>query len=143
MTNLEVIETWMRRVWKEQDADAIREMFLPDGTAEGLGEKMIGPEDFKMFHRQLLGLIDNVDVQVQKHFQDGSWSSALCKLDCVRKNDSSQKLQMTGTVVLKIENNTIVEAYNHFDFMGLFEQLGLLPDGTFARCLEGSGVTVD
>ena len=140
MTNLEVLQTWMSRVWKEKDTTAIDEMFLPDGTAEGLGEKMIGPEDFKMFHQQLLSLIDNVEVQVLKHFQDGTWSCALCQLDCTNKSDDSQKLQITGTVLARIENDCIVEAYNHFDFISLFEQLSLLPDGTFAKCLEGTGV---
>jgi len=38
MTNLELIETWMRRVWGEKDANAIDEMLSPDVSAEGLGD---------------------------------------------------------------------------------------------------------
>lgn len=41
---------------------------------------------------------------------------------------------------MRIVDGRIVEAYNHFDFLGLFEQLGLLPAGAFGRCLCGEGI---
>ncbi len=141
MTNLEVIETWMRRVWNEQETSVIHEMFKVDGTADGLGQQLVGPKDFEVFHAQMLTLIDNVDVQVIKHFQDGSWSSAYCSLECTDRNDSSRKVRITGNVLLRIEDDTIIEAYNHFDFMGMFEQLGYLPEGTFGQCLSGHTVS--
>ncbi|GJM29100.1 MAG: hypothetical protein DHS20C17_17350 [Cyclobacteriaceae bacterium] len=137
MTNLEVIQTWMHRVWWQQEENAIEEMFFPDGTAHGLGEEMIGPEDFKVFHQHLLCHIDKVQVKVSKHFQEGSWSSVLCQLECIKRGDPSHKLKITGSIFLRIENDKIVEAYNHFDFIGLFEQLGVLSEGTFDKCLCG------
>lgn len=127
----------MQRVWLEKDTHAISELFRPDGTAEGLGDNMIGPEDFKGFHSQLLALIDDVKVEVKKHHQDGSWSSVLCTLDCTKKDDPSEHLSITGSIFVRIEDDTIVEAYNHFDFLSLFEKLQLLPEGTFAQCLSG------
>ena len=30
-TSREVIETWFRRVWTEEDSSAIEELFVPDG----------------------------------------------------------------------------------------------------------------
>ncbi|MDN5202462.1 hypothetical protein QQ008_13835 [Fulvivirgaceae bacterium BMA10] len=63
------------------DGKAKVELFLPDGTAEGLREK-IGPSDFKVFHQQLLSLIDDIHVEVQKNFQENTWSSISRFLKC-------------------------------------------------------------
>ena len=42
----EVLETWFRRVWKEEDAAAIDEMFV-GGDVKGLGKQTgMTPEDF-------------------------------------------------------------------------------------------------
>ena len=141
MTNRQLVDTWMQKVWWEQDAQAISQMFRPDGTAEGLGSHMVGPEDFKVFHGQLLKLIDKVKINVAKEFTQGSWSAFLCTMECVAKKDPQNKIVISGTIFARIENDCIVEAYNHFDFMALYEQLGLLPPDTFAKCLSGDGIS--
>ena len=54
-TNREIIETWFRRVWNEEDTKAIDELFVVDGEVRGLGENsLIGPMDFKIFSRHFV-----------------------------------------------------------------------------------------
>jgi predicted ester cyclase len=36
-------------------------------------------------------------------------------------------VEITGMVIVRIENGKIVEAWNNFDFMTLYTQVGLVP----------------
>jgi hypothetical protein len=49
-------------------------------------------------------------------------------------------VRMTGSVLVKIWEGKIREAYNHWDFLGLFAQLGSLPWRTFERGLAGERI---
>ncbi|WP_282605659.1 ester cyclase [Pelagibius sp. Alg239-R121] len=150
-SHLKIWETWCRRVWKEQDESAIDEMFITEGMARGLGPHLrlatdrfqeherIGPAGFKVFHKCFLALMNDIDIQVTHSMEAGDWISALCVFHA-KKNDTNEQVKMTGTVFLKIVDDKIVEAYNHWDFFSLFEQLGLIPEESFERCLAGESI---
>lgn len=139
-TSREVMETWFRRVWTEEDSAAIEELFIPDGQAQGLGENvLIGPEGFKQFHSALRGLLSDFVITVDKSIESGDWLSALCTLRA-RSRQSGAPVAITGSVMVRIADGKLTEAYNHWDFLGLFSQLGLLPSGTFGRAISGEKV---
>jgi len=140
MTPLEVMETWFQRVWKEEDTSAIDELFVPDGRAMGLGANvLIGPEGFKQFHARLLGIISSVQVSVDKVIHSDDWSAAVCTLRATSRANGRPAV-MTGSVMVRIADGKIMEAYNHWDFLGLFTQLELLPSGSFETALGGAKV---
>ena len=65
------IETWFQRVWKEEDAHAIDELFVVDGKARGLGDNtLIGPKDFKIFHATLCNLLSDITITVDKSLEE-------------------------------------------------------------------------
>lgn len=135
---LEVLETWFRRVWEEEDESAIDEMFKPGAQAKGLGDKPLeGPEDFKMFHRNLLRLLCDVKLEVTESMESGDKLCAICIFRAKSRNGENP-LEMTGSVYVTISGGKITHAYNHFDFISLYEGLGLLPENTFASCLTGN-----
>lgn len=148
---LDFAETWFQRVWTEEDGNAIDELFVIKGPAKGLGSvirknnedfqdpDLMGPEEFKQFHKSLLSLISNVEVRVLRSMEDDNWIFALCELSALKKG-TDQKVKMTGTVVCRIVDGQINEAYNHWDFMSIFEHLGQLPENTFGQCLSGKCV---
>lgn len=136
----EVLETWFQKVWTQEDVATIDKMLVSDTKARGLGAQVhVGPPEFKIFHENLLKLVSDIDMQIDKSMEDGDWISALCtfRAKCRR---SGKPVTATGSVFIKIVDGKLVDAYNHFDFIGLYECLGLLPDGTFARCLAGDGL---
>ncbi|WFE91985.1 ester cyclase [Roseibium porphyridii] len=150
---LEVVKSWFERVWAQEDEGAIEELFVSDGPARGLGTYVrdddarfadharIGPEGFKEFHRSLLKLVGNVDISVTMDMEQGDWLALLCVLKATKRG-TDMKVQTTGTIFIKVANGQIIEAYNHFDFMSLFGQLGLLPENTFGECLCGERIGV-
>jgi hypothetical protein len=42
--------------------------------------------------------------------------------------------------MIRIVDGKLTEAYNHWDFLGMFSQLGLLPQQTFEMALSGAKV---
>jgi len=47
-----LLHRWFDEVWNNKDEAAIDRMFAGDGVGHGLGaEPIVGPENFKTFHR--------------------------------------------------------------------------------------------
>ena len=151
-SHLQVLETWFRKVWNEGDASAIDQMFAKDGKARGLGgedlvtevadlqaveeQVRIGPEGFKIFHERLFSMLEDFDIQVNQSMEDGDWISALCTVNATSR-ETGERVKMTGSVLARMADGKLAEAYNHWDFMSFYQQLGLLPENAFERCLCG------
>ena len=133
----EVLETWYRRVWEEEDAGAIDEMFVPDPEIEQLGMlKPIDIEQFKVFHKLLCDQLKNIDIQINMTIEQGDWLAAGCS--CYAKNATTgEDVTITGTVMAKITDGKLRGGYEHWDFMGMWDQTGLLPGDSFGKCLHG------
>ncbi len=135
-----VLESWMKRVWTAQDVDAIDELFVPAGSAKGLDKQvLVGPKQFKKFHTAFSQLLMDFTINIDHFIEQGEWVSALVTLNAmVRKN--SQLVTITGNVYGIINNGKIELAFNHWDFLGLFTQMGLLPKDCFEQGLAGNRV---
>ena len=42
--------------------------------------------------------------------------------------------------MIRISDGKLLEAYNHWDFIGIFSQLELLPTNTFEKALAGETI---
>lgn len=137
----EVLETWFRKVWAEEDADAISAMMAPDAAARGLGSQaQVGPAEFTGFQKCLLELVSDVEIKIDKSVEDGEWIFSLCSITAKCRR-SGKPITSTGTVVVKIVDGKLVEGYNHLDFFSIYEGLGLLPSGSFEQCLCGKSLS--
>jgi len=139
-SNQDLVETWFGRVWNEGDVSAISEMFKMSTLTKGLGtQTMVGPEEFQGFHSLMNALVANLHINIDHAVSDDNWISCLCTMtgNCQK---SDKPVKMTGTVYARIEGDLIAEGYNHFDFLDLYEQLGLLPEGTNGACLSGQKI---
>jgi hypothetical protein len=136
----ELLQTWFQRVWSQEDATAIEEMFPSPGKAEGLGEHpLVGPEDFKQFHKAICRLLSNINITIDKSVEQGVWISAICTLHATAQADGKD-VTLTGSVFCQIKDGKFLESYDHWDFMGLWGQLGYLPSDAFAQGLQGNKV---
>ena len=136
----EVMETWFHRVWSKEDTTAIEELFIPDGEARGLGANaLIGPEGFKQFHSALRGLLYDFAITIDKSIEEGDWIAAVCTLRA-KSRRSDDAIEITGQLMVRIVDGKLTEAYNHWDFLSMYGQLGLLPIDTFARALGGEKI---
>jgi predicted ester cyclase len=120
----DLIRRWFEEVWNKGREDAIDEMFAADGVAHGLTEEgdktMRGPEQFKPFYR------------VEDTIAEGDKLAARCTVRGKHQSDSlgfaatGLTTDFTGITIVRIERGKIVEAWNNFDFMTMYKQLGAL-----------------
>lgn len=147
MSKIEVIRTFFKEVWSNERAEVIDELFQPDTTdeqtADGLQkEGKMSPEDFKAFHSALLGLIKDVVITIEDDFiEKDEWVVSRCTLDAQGRKDG-RPVQIKGSAWARITDGKIREAHNYFDFLHLFEGLGLLPKDTMMTCMQGQRIGV-
>lgn len=133
----QVLEVWFKRVWEEEDAGAIDELFIPDADIEQVGmSKPIDLEEFKGFHKLICEQLKNIDIRIDMSIEQGEWLAALCS--CYAKNaNTDEEVTVSGNVLVKITDGKIRGGYQNWDFMGMWDQLGLLPGESFQKCLHG------
>ncbi|WP_108858677.1 ester cyclase [Ruegeria sp. Alg231-54] len=137
MSHADLLREWYSEVWEKGNTDAIDQYFAPEAMAEGLIPDMqVGADDFRdlvMAFRHILG---DIQVDIPKIIENGDRVSAIIHLRTTRA-DNGAPLQATGSVMGRIKNGRMVGAYNQFDFISLFEQLGQFPQDTLPVCMTG------
>ena len=132
-----ILERWFQMVWAEESDRAIEEMFQPEGSATGLGDDNLeGPAAFKSFRDAMLGLISDVKIVINDHFDNAEMNAAICTLTAKNKKTGAD-VRMDGCCYYKTADGHITRADNYWNFIELFEQLGCLPQGTFGTALCG------
>ncbi len=136
-SNTEILQNWYDQVWVKGDLDAIDTFFEPDLVASGIVPEMqVGRDDFRDLVTAFLAHVGEVEVKLPITVENGDWVSAFLHVHTAR-GDNGAPIEVTGQVMARFENGKIVEAYNQFDFVSLFEQLGLFPSDTLPICMTG------
>lgn len=134
--NKALIRRWFAEVWNQGRAEAIPELFAADGIAHGLSDDvnvpLKGPSGFLPFHAQFREAFPNIEVVVEEQIAEGDLVATRCS---VRGKHTGHSLgfaathapvEFTGMTITRIREGKIVEAWNNFDFMKMYRQLGAL-----------------
>lgn len=134
--NNALIRRWFEEVWNKGREEVIDELFAEDGIAHGLadesGEDMRGPTDYKPFFRKFRTAFPDIEVVVEDTITEGDRVAARCTVRGKHQSDSlgfaatQQPMEITGITIVRVRDGKIVEAWNNFDFMSMFRQLGAL-----------------
>ena len=134
--NVTLVRRWFEEVWNKGRAEAIDEMFADEGVAHGLadasGAELRGPAHFRVFHRQFREAFPDVVVSVDDAISEGDRVAARCTVRGSHRGDTlgfaatEQPVEFTGMTFARVRDGKIVEAWNNFDFMAMFQQLGAL-----------------
>jgi steroid delta-isomerase-like uncharacterized protein len=134
--NKALIRRWFEEVWNKGRADAIEEMFAEDGVAHGLesegGGPLRGPAAFRTFHQNFRTAFPDIVVDVEDTIAEGDQVAARCRVRGRHSGDSLgfaatyRPMEITGITIVRVKDGKIVEAWNSFDFMGLYQQLSVI-----------------
>jgi steroid delta-isomerase-like uncharacterized protein len=134
--NKAFMRRWFEEVWNRGREEAIDEMFGEEGVANGLvdeaGQPLRGPAGFKPFFRRFREAFPELEVVVEDVIAEGDKVAARCTVRGHHRGDTlgfaatHQPVEFTGITFVRISQGKIVEAWNNFDFMGMFQQLGAL-----------------
>jgi steroid delta-isomerase-like uncharacterized protein len=134
--NAALTRRWFEEVWNKGREEAIDELFAEDGVANGLadesGEALRGPAGFKPFFRRFREAFPEIEVTVEDMVSEGDKVAARCTVRGAHRGDSlgfaatNRPVEFTGICIVRVADGKIAEAWNNFDFMSMFQQLGAL-----------------
>jgi steroid delta-isomerase-like uncharacterized protein len=134
--NKAFIRRWFEEVWNKGREEAIDEMFAEEGVANGLTDESGGPlrgaTGFKPFFRKFREAFPEIEVVVEDVIAEGDKVAARCTVRGRHRGDTlgfaatQAPVEFTGMTIGRISGGKIVEAWNNFDFMTMFQQLGAL-----------------
>ena len=134
--NAALIRRWFEEVWNKGREEAIDELFDEQGVAHGLsdaaGGALRGPAGFKPFFRSFREAFPGIEVVVEDTVSEGDKVAARCTVRGQHRGDTlgfaatNSPVDFTGVAIVRIRDGKIVEAWNNFDFMTMYQQLGAL-----------------
>ena len=135
-----VSRDWFARVWNAGSEDAIHELLAADAQMHGLptpdGKPVIGPQGFVPFWRKFRSAFPDIRITVERAVSQGDMVAVHCRVTGMHTGDglgiaATQKpIEFWGMGMARSRDGKIVEAWNSFDFMTLYQQVGLLPAST-------------
>lgn len=130
------LHRWFGEAWNKGREDAIDEMVDPDVKAYGLtgpdGSAVSGREGFRQFFRQFRSAFPDLHVDIIETINEGDKIGAVCRVSVTHRGDglgfaaTHNSAEFEGVLMVKLRDGKIAEAWNYFDFMSLFGQLGVL-----------------
>ena len=134
--NKALVRRWFEEVWNQGRADAIAEMLADDAVVHGLSDNpanpLKGPEGFLPFHAKFREAFPAIEVVVEDAIAEGDKVAARCSVRGKHEGHSlgfdatGATAEFDGIAILRVKDGKFVEAWNNFDFMKMYRQLGAI-----------------
>ena len=115
--NKQLARRWFEEVWNQKSEAAIDAMYHPQGRAYGLpdgGSVLVGPEEFKKFHRAQVGAFPDLHFELKDVIAEG---------DRVAIRWCGKSATLEGSSFLVIRDGKIFEGWNQMEMQGLLQYL--------------------
>ncbi len=134
--NKTLVKRWFEEVWNQGRSEVIDELFAADGIAHGLseddGNPLRGPAGFKIFHAKFRDAFPDIVITVEDMVAEADKVATRCSVRGKHTGDTlgfaatHSDMEIGGISIVRIADGKIVEAWNHFDFLKMYRQLGAL-----------------
>ncbi|WP_165903816.1 ester cyclase [Hymenobacter gummosus] len=116
---------WYEDVWNQRQEHRIQELVHPEAVIHGLGldETRRGPELFREFYQGFSSGFTDIQVTVQRVVAEDEYETALCDVTA-RHRATGQPVSFSGLNMVHLRDGQIYEAWNQFDFLQMYRQLG-------------------
>lgn len=133
-TPAETLRIWFERVWNQGDESTIDQLYAPTAVANGLPAAAVpGPEGFKPFFRAFRAAFPNIRVEVTHAVSEGDLGVVHCRITGTHTGalmglpPTSKSFTITGMTMARVADGRILEGWNSFDFLTMYQQLGIEP----------------
>ena len=141
MTNIERLRAWYTEVWEKGNLDSIGDFFADDTIASGIvPEIQVGTAELSELVMAFQAHVGKFRIDLPKVIERGDWVAALVIVRTTR-GDTGAPIEVTGQIMTRFDGGKIVEAYTHFDYVSMLDQMDLLPADTIPICLTGQRLT--
>jgi predicted ester cyclase len=130
-----VVRTWFEDLWNKGIEGTIERFLDREGVINGLptpdGKPIHGPADFKPFYRRFRGAFPDIHVDVRHLLSDGELVVAHCHVTGTHRGvdigvpPTGERVDFEGFAMARVVNGLIVESWNAFDFLTMYQQVGV------------------
>ena len=123
---------WFDEVWNKGDENAIDRLMTHSSSAKGIipDDQPKGAAGFKVFFNDFRNQFHNIKVDVDDAIAQDDVESARTTVSAIH-TATGKNVTFSGMCMIKVADGKIAEAWNNYDFLNLYEQLGqkLMPSG--------------
>ena len=137
LANKVLVYRWYEEVWNKKREEVIDEMLSADIISYGLSddpmEAVKGTDAFKKYWRAMIRTFPDIQVSVESTIAEDDRVVARCSVRGTHLGPglgippTGKKIQVTGVRIATFKDSKVVEAWNNFDYLAVYRQLGLLP----------------
>jgi predicted ester cyclase len=127
----QIARQWFREVWDEGREEAIDRLMAPDALVHGLATGSLkGPAEFKPLFRMFREALGDLEIRVERTVVEGEMVAAHCHVigrhigNGFGAPPTWRPVEFWGIVIVRVRNGQIVEGWNSFDFLTMYQQLG-------------------
>ena len=135
MTPDALVRAWFHEVWDVGDESAIDRLMAPDAKVHGLSgpdgpSVMIGPAHFKPFFRTMRAALGDLEIEVIRTIVQDDLVAAHCHVIARHVGETlggpatGRPVEFWGITIARVADGKLVEGWNVFDFLSLYQQLG-------------------
>jgi steroid delta-isomerase-like uncharacterized protein len=132
-TNAELIRRWFDEVWNQGREATIFELCAGHAVGNGQsvdGSAIRGPESFKEFWNALRFAFSSIHVDIHRTVEQGDLAMAHWTITMTHTGEfmgvpaTGRRITATGMSLQRFDHGMIVEAWDNWDQLGAFAQLG-------------------
>lgn len=135
MSPATLLQQWFDEVWNKANESFIDQMLHKDVIIHGLDPvgTSKGVESFRTFYKNFKESFPSVHVDVKPLVSDGEYATAYCHVSA--KHVKGNNISFCGLCVAKFKDGKLVEGWNNYDFLKMYQQLGhrLVTEEEFAE----------
>lgn len=119
------LQKWFDEVWNNGDESAIDNLMSDESTAHGISHDNLpkGAAGFKVFFRDFKSQFHNIKVDVEDVVSQDDIEAARTSV-CATHTASGKNVNFSGMCMVKLADGKIADAWNNYDFLNMYQQLG-------------------
>jgi steroid delta-isomerase-like uncharacterized protein len=134
--NIQLMRRWFQEVWNEGKTQTVHDLLAPNAIAIGQAGPQVeirGPEEFVRFVEQIRGAFPDIQVKVEDVFAADDkvvlrWSGTMThRGNGLGITATGKTVRSTGITISRFSNGQIVEGWDNWDQLGMWQQIGTYP----------------
>jgi predicted ester cyclase len=129
MTPDAVVRSWFNEIWNEGREEAIDRLADDNFIAHG-APSLRSTADFRVVYQQFHQALSDINITVERTVTQGDYCAGYCRVKARHTGDgfgaapTNRIVEFDGVVMARVRDGKIVEGWNCFDFLSMYQQIG-------------------